>query len=87
VILTNLKGINKALLLQIAVKAINNTVGPNGLVLTFLVFGSYLQLTNLDPLSLLIAQRAAIIKRATKEVSKLYTARQITDTLQQRNEP
>jgi hypothetical protein len=87
VISTDLKGINKALLLQMVVKAINDTAGPNGLVPTLLVFGSYLQLTSLDPPSPLIAQRAATIKRATEEVSKLYIARQITDTLQQRNGP
>jgi hypothetical protein len=75
VILTDLKGINKALLLQIVVKAINDTTGPNRLVPTLLVFRSYLQLTSLDPLSSLIVQYAAMIKRATKEVSKLYIAR------------
>jgi hypothetical protein len=64
-----------------AVKAINDTAGPNGLVPTLLVFRSYLQLTSLDPSSPSIAQRAAMIKRANKEVSKLYAARQIIDAL------
>ena len=32
-----------------AVKAINNTTGPNRLVLTLLVYGAYLRISKLDP--------------------------------------
>ena len=32
-----------------AVKAINDTAGPDGLVPTLLVFGAYPRLTNSDP--------------------------------------
>ena len=32
-----------------AVKAINNTTGPNGLVPTLLVYGAYLRIGKLDP--------------------------------------
>ena len=86
VILDNLKGTtNKALILQIAVKAINNTAGPNRLVLTLLVFRFYLCLTNLDLSLLSIAQCTAVIKKATDKVSKLYAARQIKAVLQQCN--
>ena len=42
-------GVTKEMGLQIAVKAINNTAGPNGLVFTLLVFGAYLQMHSLDP--------------------------------------
>jgi len=31
-----------------AFKAINNSIGPNGLVPTLLVFGAYPHITNLD---------------------------------------
>jgi hypothetical protein len=31
-------------LFQMAIKALNDIVGPNGLVLTFLVFGTYLRI-------------------------------------------
>ena len=34
-------GINKDMALQMAVKAVNDTAGPNGLVPTLLVFGAY----------------------------------------------
>jgi len=32
-----------------AVKAINNTASPNGLVSTLLVYGAYLRIGKLDP--------------------------------------
>jgi hypothetical protein len=37
-----------------AVKAVNNTAGPNGLVPTLLVYRAYLRISNLDPLALFI---------------------------------
>jgi hypothetical protein len=51
---------NKAIL-QIAVKAVNNTAGPNRLVLTLLVFGAYLRITAESLLSLLIIKRSKAI--------------------------
>jgi hypothetical protein len=39
-----------------AVKAVNNTVGPNGLVLTLLIYGAYLRISNLDPPTLSIIE-------------------------------
>ena len=44
-----------------AVKAINNTAGPDGLVPTLLVYGAYLRISNLDPPTLSIIKQAAII--------------------------
>jgi hypothetical protein len=35
-----------------AVKAVNNTIGPNGLVPTLLVYKAYLWISNLNPLAL-----------------------------------
>ena len=32
-----------------AVKAVDNTAGPNGLVPTLLVYGAYLRISKLDP--------------------------------------
>jgi hypothetical protein len=37
-----------------AVKAVNNTIGSNGLVLTLLVYKAYLRISNLDPFTLFI---------------------------------
>jgi hypothetical protein len=35
-----------------AIKAVNNTAGPNGLVSTLLVYRAYPWISNLDPLAL-----------------------------------
>jgi hypothetical protein len=34
-----------------AIKAINNTISPNKLVLTLLVYKAYLRISNLNPLT------------------------------------
>ena len=44
-----------------AVKAINNTAGLDGLVPTLLVYGAYLRISNLDPTTLSIIDQAAVI--------------------------
>jgi hypothetical protein len=44
--------VTEAIILQIAIKAVNDTASLNGLVFTLLVFRTYLRLTNLNPLSL-----------------------------------
>lgn len=41
-------GLNKKMVLQIAIKAINNTAGPNVLVPTLLIFGAYLYISKFD---------------------------------------
>jgi hypothetical protein len=74
-------------MLQMAVKAINNSAGPNGIVLTLLVFGAYPRLTKIDPPSSSVTKRAEAICTASKEVRRLYTERQVKDTLAMRNSP
>jgi len=44
-----------------AVKAINNTASPNGLVPTLLVYGAYLRISNLSLSISSIMEQAAII--------------------------
>jgi hypothetical protein len=44
-----------------AVKVVNDTAGPDGLVLTLLVYGAYSRMTNLDPPAPSIIDRAIII--------------------------
>jgi hypothetical protein len=41
IISLELKGASKKLTLQIAVKAVNNSTGPDGLIPTLLVFSTY----------------------------------------------
>ena len=54
-----------------AVKAINNTAGPNGLVPTLLVYGAYLRISKLDPPTPSIMDRVAIIRKAIAKIVKL----------------
>ena len=54
-----------------AVKAINNTTSPNGLVPTLLVYGAYLRISNLGPPTPSIMERAAIIRKVMAEIVKL----------------
>jgi Reverse transcriptase (RNA-dependent DNA polymerase) len=79
--------VNKSLMLQMATKAVNDTAGPDGLVPTLLVFGTYPRLSESDPPTPIITQRAIAIRRATQEVTKLRARRQVTDALRQRNGP
>ena len=61
----------KALLLQIAIKAVNNTASYDGLVPTLLVFRAYPRMLELSPPTPTISQRATAIKKAMDEVSKI----------------
>ena len=79
--------ITKDIGLQIAVKAINDIAGPSGLVPTLLVFRAYPQITDLDPPTPSITQRAAAIYKAMEEVIKIRTQIQVKEALGQRNGP
>ena len=68
-----------------AIKAVNDTASLNRLVLTLLVFGTYSRLTNLDPPSLSVRQKATAIQKATRELAKIQAARQLKDALRERN--
>ena len=66
-------------------KAINDSVGPNGLVPTLLVYGTYPWMTKNDPLSPTVLQRATAIKKAMAEIQKLRAKKQINNALNTRN--
>ena len=70
-----------------AVKAINDTTSPNGLVPTLLVYGAYLRISNLGPPALSITERAAIIRKAIAEIAKLRAKQTINNALYYRNRP
>ena len=44
-----------------AIKAVNNTAGPDGLVPILLVYRAYPQISNLDPFAPSITDRVAVI--------------------------
>ena len=78
---------SRDVVLQITVKAVNDTAGPDGLVPTLLVFGAYPRMTVLDPPAPSITQRATAIQKAMTEIAKLKAQRQVTDALRTRNGP
>jgi hypothetical protein len=79
--------LSRDILLQIAIKAVNNTAGLNSLILILFVFGAYLRIANTDALYSSVARRAAAIAKAIKEVRKDTAERQVRDVLSMRNSP
>ncbi len=64
-----LPAVNKEALLQIVVKAINDSAGPDGIVPTLLVFSAYPRLTKDSPPSPSITERAEAIHKALYSLS------------------
>lgn len=89
IISTELRGqeVSAANRLQMAVKAVNDTAGPNGLVPTLLVFGAYPRISDESPPTATITQRAEAIRKAMKEVREINARRQVRDALAMRNGP
>ena len=54
-----------------AVKAINNTTGLDGLVPTLLVYRAYLRINKLDFPALSITEQAAVIQKTIAKIVKL----------------
>ena len=54
-----------------AVKAVNNITGLDGLVPTLLVYRAYLRISNLDPPAPSITKQAAAIQKAMAKIIKL----------------
>jgi hypothetical protein len=71
-----------------AFKAVNDTVGPDSIVPTLLVFRAYPRLVESNtPSSLTVSHRATILKKVIEEVQKLRAKRQVNDALNHRNRP
>jgi hypothetical protein len=68
-----------------AVKTVNDTTGPNSLVLTLLVFRAYPQISTLNLSAPTITQQATVVYKAIAEVAKIRAERQVNNALNQRN--
>ena len=53
-----------------AVKAVNNTAGSDGLVPNLLVYEAYPRMSNLDPSAPPITDQAAVIRKAIAKYSQ-----------------
>jgi hypothetical protein len=58
-----------------AIKAVNDTAGPDGLIFILLVFGAYLRIFHNSSFSHIITKRAEAIRKAMAEVRKLTAFR------------
>jgi hypothetical protein len=82
---SELLSVNKEAILQIVMKAINNSVRPDGIVPTLLVFRAYPRITRDSLLLPFITEQAEAIYKAIKEVRRLYAEQQVNNALAIRN--
>lgn len=68
-----------------AIKAVFDTAGPDGIFLTFLVFRTYPRMSNLDPPVLSKLLRAIAAKAIIKEDRRFCTPCDVKDALRTRN--
>jgi hypothetical protein len=73
--------VSKQFVLQITIKAINNTVGPNSLISTLLVFGTYPRIATTNTPFLIVTKHSKAITKAIKQIAELHAKRQVTDIL------
>jgi hypothetical protein len=73
--------------LQIVVKAVNNSAGPDGIIPILLVFGAYPRITNNSVLSPIITKRTETIRKASNKIRRYYTKQHIEDVFRIRNSP
>jgi hypothetical protein len=78
---------NKEAILQIAMKAVNNSAGLDSIMPTLLIFGAYPRITRDSPPSPSITEQAEAIHKAMKEVRRLYAEQQVNNALAIRNRP
>ncbi|KDN64951.1 putative conserved hypothetical protein [Colletotrichum sublineola] len=81
------EGIAAEVALQLAVKAINDTAGPDGFVPTLLVFGAYPRVCDSPPPSATIARRAEAVRKAMEGVRQIHAKRQVNEASTTRNGP
>lgn len=74
-------------LLQMAIKALNDTAGPNGLVPTLLVFGAYPRINQDSPPSPDIVRRAEAVNKAMKMLRSIRAEVDLHRAFNTRNGP
>ena len=87
IIATEMPHLDPDMQLQMAFKAINDSVGPNGLIPTLLVYGAYPRISETDAPSPTVAHRANAIRKAMLAIQKLRAERQVAEALKMRNGP
>jgi len=75
IITKELLDISKDIALQMAFKVINDSVGPNGLIPTLLVFRAYPRIVKSNALNPTVIKQVVALKKAIEEVKKLRAKR------------
>ncbi len=78
--------VDKKIVLQMIVKAINDTVDSDDLVLILLIFEAYSRMHVMNFSASSITQRVMIIEKAMIEIRKFRVERQVVDALNTRND-
>lgn len=74
--------------LHMAVKLVNDSIGAHGLIPTLLAYGSLSRLGfPKDPSQPSMYKRASAVRKATKEISKIYAQRQVTAAIKSQHHP
>lgn len=77
--------LTKSIILQIIMKAVNNTIELNRLIPTLLVYKTYPKLSNINPLIPTIIQYTKATKKAITKVHHIQAKKQIIEALKIRN--
>jgi hypothetical protein len=75
ILIEELPDTNRDILLQIAVKVVNNTTSPNRLTPILLVWGVYLKINRDSALALLVKKRNIIYQYTKTKLEKIKTKR------------
>lgn len=74
-------------ILQMAIKALNDTAGPDGLVPTLLIFGAYPRINGDSPASPEITARANAVRKAMRMIRQERTKTNVNRAINTRNGP
>ncbi len=72
--------------LQMSFKILNDSIKPDDLISTLLMFDAYLRMTENDASFSTITQRAIAMRKAMNEIKRFMTIRRVNDALNARNE-
>jgi hypothetical protein len=86
IIIAKISNIDSNSTLQMTFKALNDFAELNELILTLLVFETYLRMTEMNAFSSTIIQRFVAMRKIMNEVRKSIAVRQVNDALNTRND-
>jgi hypothetical protein len=73
--------------LQIVIKTVNDSAGPDSIIPILLVFGAYPRISNNSLLSPTTTKRTKAIRKTSNEIRKYYAKQHVEDVFRIRNSP